>query len=102
MEQGKLDDAEKHNQGLPSLKVRNTMPTNLSILGCLKLRQEKYGRRARCVEPRGEARSRNPEIENYLGVTLGHKGPAQAGRKRSCARRFNSIPINGPAHNIWR
>jgi len=72
MEQGKLEDAEKHISAAVAQSPNDAY--NLSILGYLKFRQEKYDDALDALRPRGPARSRNPEIENYLGVTLSHKG----------------------------
>ena len=55
MEQGKLDDAEKHITAAVAQSPNDAY--NLSTLGYLKFRQRKIRRRARRVEPRGKARS---------------------------------------------
>jgi len=41
---------------------------------------------------------RNPEIENYLGVTLGHKG-LRAQAETALRKAIQLDPNYGPAHN---
>lgn len=72
MEQGKLDEAEKH---LATAVAQNPDDAyNLSMLGYLKYRQEKYDDAFDILSRAAKLDPSNPEIQNYLGVTLSHKG----------------------------
>ena len=72
LEQGKLEDAEKHIKAALSQSPDDAY--NLSILGYLKFRQEKYDDALDALSRAAKLDPQNPEIQNYLGVTLGHKG----------------------------
>jgi tetratricopeptide (TPR) repeat protein len=72
LEQGKLDDAEKHIRAAVAQSPDDAY--NLSILGYLKFRQEKYDDALDALSRAAKLDPQNPEIQNYLGVTLGHKG----------------------------
>jgi len=72
MEEGKLDDAEKH---LKTALAQNPDDAyNLSKLGYLEFQQEKYDDALDSLGRAAKLDPQNPEIENYLGVTLSHKG----------------------------
>ncbi|HUZ06485.1 MAG TPA: tetratricopeptide repeat protein [Candidatus Paceibacterota bacterium] len=72
LEQGRLDDAEKHIKA--ALAQNPDDAYNLSILGYVKFRQEKFDDALDALSRAAKLDPQNPEIENYLGVTLSHKG----------------------------
>ena len=72
MEEGKLDDAEKHIRA--ALAQNPDDAYNLSKLGYLKFQQGKYDDALNALSRAAKLDPQNPEIENYLGVTLSHKG----------------------------
>ena len=95
LEQGHLDVAETN-----ILKALDSAPADgyaLSILGYLRYRQEKYDD---ALDALGRAAKLNPdnaEVQNFLGVTLGHKGmrkPAEEALRRAVTLR----PNYGDAH----
>jgi Flp pilus assembly protein TadD len=96
MEQGKLDDAEKHISAAVAQSPDDAY--NLSILGYLKFRQEKYDDALDALSRAAKLDPRNPEIENYLGVTLSHKG-LRAQAETALRKAIQLDPNYGPAHN---
>jgi Tfp pilus assembly protein PilF len=72
LEQGKLDDAEKHIAA--ALKQSPNDAYNLSTFGHLKLMQEKYDDALDALSRAAKLDPQNPEIENYLGLALANKG----------------------------
>jgi Tfp pilus assembly protein PilF len=96
MEQGKLDDAEKHITAAVAQSPNDAY--NLSILGYLKFRQEKFDDALDALSRAAKLDPRNPEIENYLGVTLGHKG-LRAQAETALRKAIQLDPNYGPAHN---
>jgi Flp pilus assembly protein TadD len=96
MEQGKLEDAEKHIKA--AVVQGPNDPYNLSILGYLKFRQEKYDDALDALSRAAKLDPRNPEIENYLGVTLGHKG-LRAQAETALRKAIQLDPNYGSAHN---
>jgi len=96
MEQGKLEDAEKHITAAVAQSPNDAY--NLSILGFLKFRQEKYDDALDALSRAAKLDPRNPEIENYLGVTLGHKG-LRAQAETALRKAIQLDPNYGPAHN---
>ena len=96
LQAGKLAAAEQHIQA--ALAQSPDDAYDLATFGYLKFRQEKYDEalaslgRAATIEPN------NPEIQNYLGVTLGHKGLRQ--QAENALRRAIALnPNYAPAHN---
>ena len=71
---------------------------NLSILGYLKFRQEKYDEALDALSRAAKLDPQNPEIENYLGVTLGHKG-LRAQAETALRKAIQLDPNYGAAHN---
>ncbi|TAK93193.1 MAG: tetratricopeptide repeat protein, partial [Verrucomicrobia bacterium] len=72
LEEGKLPEAEKS-----VVKALATAPEDayaLSILGFLRFRQEKYDDALDALSKAARLDPQNAEIQNYLGVTLSHKG----------------------------
>jgi Flp pilus assembly protein TadD len=96
MEQGRLADAEKHISAAVAQSPNDAY--NLSILGYLKFRQEKYDDALDALSRAAKLDSRNPEIENYLGVTLSHKG-LRAQAETALRKAIQLDPNYGPAHN---
>jgi tetratricopeptide (TPR) repeat protein len=96
MEQGKLDDAEKHITAAIAQSPNDAY--NLSLLGYLRFRQEKYDDALDALSRAAKLDPRNPEIENYLGVTLGHKG-LRAQAETALRKAIQLDPNYGPAHN---
>jgi Flp pilus assembly protein TadD len=96
MEQGKLAEAEKHIQEAVAQSPNDAY--NLSILGYLKFRQEKYDDALDALSRAAKLDPRNPEIENYLGVTLGHKG-LRAQAETALRKAIQLDPNYGSAHN---
>ena len=96
MEQGKLEDADKHITAAVAQSPNDAY--NLSILGYLKFRQEKYDDALDALSRAARLDPRNPEIENYLGVTLGHKG-LRAQAETALRKAIQLDPNYGPAHN---
>ena len=71
---------------------------NLSTLGYLKFRQEKYDDACSVLSRAAQLDPKNPEIQNYLGVALSHKGlRPQAEAALRCAVQL--APDYAPAHN---
>jgi Tfp pilus assembly protein PilF len=96
MEQGKLADAEKHITAAVAQSPNDAF--NLSVLGQLRFRQEKYDDALDALSRAAKLDPRNPEIENYLGVTLGHKG-LRAPAETALRKAIQLDPNYGPAHN---
>jgi tetratricopeptide (TPR) repeat protein len=72
MQEDKLDDAEKHIKAAIAQDPDDAF--NLATLGYLKFRQEKYDEALDVLSRAAKLDPQNPEIQNYLGVTLSHKG----------------------------
>jgi Flp pilus assembly protein TadD len=96
MEQGKLEDADKHITAAVAQSPNDAY--NLSILGYLKFRQEKYDDALDALSRAARLDPRNPEIENYLGVTLSHKGLRKQA-ETALRKAIQLDPNYGPAHN---
>jgi tetratricopeptide (TPR) repeat protein len=96
MEQGKLADAEKH---LTTAVAQNPDDAyNLSMLGYLKFRQEKYDDALNDLSRAAKLDPTNPEIENYLGVTLSHKG-LRVQAETALRKAVQLAPDYAAAHN---
>ncbi|HEX7655096.1 MAG TPA: tetratricopeptide repeat protein, partial [Verrucomicrobiae bacterium] len=96
MQEGKLDLAEKHITAAVAQSPDDAY--NLSTLGFLKFRQDKYDEALDALSRAAKLDPNNPEIQNYLGVTLSHKGqrvPAETALRKSIALS----PNYAPAHN---
>ena len=96
LQQGKLDDAEKHITA--ALAKTPDDAYNLSTLGYLKFRQEKYDDALKALSRAEQIDPNNPEIENYLGVTLSHQGQRKAA-ETALRRAIQLSPNYAPAHN---
>jgi len=96
MEQGKLDEAEKH---LTAAVAQNPDDAyNLSMLGYLKYRQEKYDDALNVLSRAAKLDPQNPEIQNYLGVTLSHKG-LRVQAETALRKAVQIAPNYAAAHN---
>jgi tetratricopeptide (TPR) repeat protein len=96
MEQGKLDDAEKH---IKAAMVQSPDDAyNLSTFGYLKFRQEKYDEAFDALSRAAKLDPQNPEIENYLGVTLSHKG-LRVQAETALRKAIQLDPNYAAAHN---
>jgi Flp pilus assembly protein TadD len=76
LEMGHLDDAEKNLK--TALSVSPDDPFTLSIMGNLKFRQAKYDEALDALSRAAKADPKNPEIQNFLGLTLSEKGMRSA------------------------
>ena len=72
LEMGHLDDAEKNLKA--ALAVAPDDSFSLSILGNLKFRQGKYDEALDALSRAAKGDPNNPEIQNFLGLTLSEKG----------------------------
>jgi tetratricopeptide (TPR) repeat protein len=96
LQQGKLDDAEKHITA--ALAQSPDDAYNLSISGYLKIRQEKYDDAVGALSRAAKLDPQNPVIENYLGVALGHKGLREQA-ETALRKAVEIAPDYGAAHN---
>lgn len=96
LEQGKLEEAEKHLKA--ALVQKPDDAYNLSTLGYLKFRQEKYDDALDALSRAAKLDPQNPEIQNYLGVTLSHKG-LRTQAETALRKAIQLSPNYGPAHN---
>src|SRR5262249_41496255 len=72
LEMGHLDDAEKNLKAALAISPDDSF--SLSILGNLKFRQEKYDEALDALSRAAKTDPKNPEIQNFLGLTLSEKG----------------------------
>jgi Flp pilus assembly protein TadD len=96
LEEGKLDDAETHITN--ALAQNPDDAYNLSTFGYLKFRQEKYDEAFDALSRAAKLDPQNPEIENYLGVTLSHKG-LRAQAETALRKAIQLDPNYAAAHN---
>jgi tetratricopeptide (TPR) repeat protein len=96
LEQGKLDDADKHISAAVAQNPDDAY--NLSTLGYLKFRQEKYDEALDALSRAAKLDPQNPEIQNYLGVTLSHKG-LRAQAETALRKAIQLDPNYAAAHN---
>jgi tetratricopeptide (TPR) repeat protein len=96
LEQGDLDSAEKHIK--TALAQSPDDAYDLSILGYLKFRQEKFDDAFDALSHALKLDPENPEIENYLGVTLSHKG-LRAQAEAALRKAIEIDPNYAAAHN---
>jgi tetratricopeptide (TPR) repeat protein len=76
LEMGHLEDAEKNIKA--ALAVSPDDSFSLSILGNLKFRQAKYDEALDALSRAAKVDPKNPEIQNFLGLTLSEKGMRSA------------------------
>jgi tetratricopeptide (TPR) repeat protein len=96
LQQDKLADAEKHLTA--ALAQSPDDAYNLSTLGYLKFRQEKYDDALDVLSRAAKVDPNNPEIQNYLGVTLSHKG-LRVQAETALRKAIQINPLFAPAHN---
>jgi tetratricopeptide (TPR) repeat protein len=96
LQENKLADAEKH---ITAALVQSPDDAyNLSTLGYLKFRQEKYDDALDVLSRAAKIDPNNPEIQNYLGVTLSHKG-LRVQAETALRKAIQINPLYAPAHN---
>jgi tetratricopeptide (TPR) repeat protein len=76
LEMGHFDDAEKNLKA--ALAIAPDDSFSLSILGNLKFRQAKYDEALDALSRAAKSDPKNPEIQNFLGLTLSEKGMRSA------------------------
>jgi tetratricopeptide (TPR) repeat protein len=96
LQQNKLDEAGKHIEA--ALAQSPDDAYNLATLGYLKFRQEKYDDALNALSRAAKLDPQNPEIQNYLGVTLSHKGLRAQG-ETALRKAIQLNPAYAPAHN---
>jgi tetratricopeptide (TPR) repeat protein len=96
LQQDKLADAEKHIT--VALAQNPDDAYNLSTLGYVKFREEKYDDALDVLSRAAKVDPNNPEIQNYLGVTLSHKG-LRVQAETALRRAIQLNPLYAPAHN---
>jgi cytochrome c-type biogenesis protein CcmH/NrfG len=95
LQQGKLAAAEKHINA--ALAQSPDDAYNLCTLGSLKFRQEKYDEALDILSRAVKLDPNNPEIQNYLGVTLSHKG-LRVQAETALRKAIEINPLYAPAH----
>jgi Flp pilus assembly protein TadD len=91
-----LGDAEKHIQQAVVLAPNDAY--NLTVLGNLQLQQEKYDEALNTLSRAAQLSPQNARIQNFLGVTLIHKGLRK--QAEDALRKAIIIdPKYGDAHN---
>lgn len=96
LQQGKLAVAEKHIRSALAQSPDDVY--NLSTLGELEFRQEKYDAALDTLSRAAKLDPNNPEIQNYLGVTLSHKG-LRVQAETALRKAVELNPLYAPAHN---
>ena len=96
LQEGKFADAEKH---ITTALVQSPDDAyNLSTLGYLKFRQDKFDEALDTLSRAAKLDPNNPEIQNYLGVTLSHKG-LRVQAETALRKAIQLNPLFAPAHN---
>ena len=96
LQEGKLAEAEKH---ITTALVESPDDAyNLSTLGYLKFREEKYDDALDVLSRAAKVDPNNPEIQNYLGVTLSHKG-LRVQAEKALRKAIQIDPNYAPANN---
>jgi predicted Zn-dependent protease len=96
LQENKLADAEKH---ITAALVESPDDSyNLSTLGYLQFREEKYDAALDTLSRAVKLDPNNPEIQNYLGVTLSHKG-LRVQAETALRKAIQLNPLYAPAHN---
>lgn len=96
IEMGHLDDAEKYVH--QALAVDASDAYSLSVLGRLKFQQKKYDEALDSLSRAAQIDPQNPEVQNYLGITLsdkGLRGPAETALRKA----IEIDPNYASAHN---
>jgi Flp pilus assembly protein TadD len=96
LEMDHLDDAEKNIK--QALAVAPQDAYGLALSGYIKYRREKYDEALDTLSRAAKLSPQNPEIQNYIGLTLSHKG--MRGPAETAYRKAIQIdPGFGAAHN---
>ena len=96
LEEDKLDDADKHI--LAALAQSPNDAYNLTVLGRIRFSEAKYDEALDALSRAAKLDAQNPDIENYLGVTLAQKG-LRAQAETALRRAVQLDPNYGAAHN---
>jgi tetratricopeptide (TPR) repeat protein len=96
LQQNKLEEAEGHIK--LALAQNPNDAYNLSTFGYLKFRQEKFDEALEPLSKAAEIDPSNPEVQNYLGVVLSHKGLRAQG-ETALRKALQLSPNYAPAHN---
>jgi len=96
MQEDKLDSAEKHIKTAIAQDPNDAF--NVATLGYLKFRQEKYDEALDILSRAAKLDPQNPEIQNYLGVTLSHKG-LRTQAETALRKAIELNPDYAAAHN---
>lgn len=96
LQENKLADADAH---LATALAQNPDDAfNLSTYGFLKFRQENYDAALDALSRAAKLDPTNPQIQNYLGVTLSHKG-LRAQAETALRKAIALDPNYAAAHN---
>ncbi|MGH7992874.1 MAG: tetratricopeptide repeat protein, partial [Limisphaerales bacterium] len=96
LEENKLDDADKHIQGALAQSPNDAY--NLTVLGRIQFAEAKYDEALDALSRAAKLDTQNPDIENYLGVTLAQKG-LRTQAETALRRAVQLDPNYGAAHN---
>jgi Tfp pilus assembly protein PilF len=96
LQENKLEDAEKHITMAVAENPNDAY--NLATLGFLRFSQGKYDDALDTLSRAAALDSNNPEIQNYLGVTLSHKG-LRLQAEAALRKAIQLNPDYAPAHN---
>jgi len=96
LEENKLDDADKHI--LAALAQSPNDAYDLTVLGRVQFAGAKYDEALDTLSRAAKLDPQNPDIENYLGVTLAEKG-LRAQAETALRRAVQLDPNYGAAHN---
>ncbi|HXR48627.1 MAG TPA: tetratricopeptide repeat protein [Candidatus Limnocylindrales bacterium] len=96
LEENKLDDADKHIQGALAQSPNDAY--NLTVQGRIQFAEAKYDEALDALSRAAKLDPQNPDIENYLGVTLAQKG-LRTQAETALRRAVQLDPNYGAAHN---
>lgn len=96
LQEDKLGDADTHLTA--ALAQHPDDAFNLSTYGFLKFRQQKFDEALDALSRAAKLDPTNPQIQNYLGVTLSHKG-LRAQAETALRKAIELDPNYAAAHN---
>ncbi|HEY2329469.1 MAG TPA: tetratricopeptide repeat protein [Verrucomicrobiae bacterium] len=96
LRENKLADAEKHIRA--ALAQSPDDAYNLATFGSVRFAQEQYDEALNYLSRAAQVDPNNPEIQNYLGLTLSHLGQRKAAES-ALRRAIQLAPDYAPAHN---